>query len=133
MDEVDEVYSIGVHIQTTWMKLMKKIISLFSQIHLCDQNYPTQIKLLCQLIKQQTTLFSCARSTNFDRPINELDLNYSAEIMVNLKSVLQSFGIPVSEKDMYLPFLYWIPKLHKTSHKQRYIAGSGKCSTSQWF
>ena len=28
-----------------------------------------------------------------------------------------------------LPSLYWIPKLHKCSFKQRYIAGSAKCST----
>jgi hypothetical protein len=28
-----------------------------------------------------------------------------------------------------LPSLYWIPKLHKCPFKQRYIAGSAKCST----
>jgi hypothetical protein len=28
-----------------------------------------------------------------------------------------------------LPSLYWIPKWHKCSFKQRYIAGSAKCST----
>jgi hypothetical protein len=25
--------------------------------------------------------------------------------------------------------IYWIPKLHKNPHKERYIAGSSKCST----
>ena len=30
---------------------------------------------------------------------------------------------------MDLPSLYWIPKLHKDPYKQRYIAGSTKCST----
>jgi hypothetical protein len=29
-----------------------------------------------------------------------------------------------------LPNLYWIPKLHKTPYKHRYIAGSSKCSTN---
>ena len=29
----------------------------------------------------------------------------------------------------YLPSLYWISKLHKCPFKQRYIAGSAKCST----
>jgi len=29
----------------------------------------------------------------------------------------------------YTVTLYWIPKLHKCSYKQRYIAGSAKCST----
>jgi mRNA deadenylase 3'-5' endonuclease subunit Ccr4 len=28
-----------------------------------------------------------------------------------------------------LSYLYWIPKLHKTPYKQRYIACSKKCST----
>jgi hypothetical protein len=28
-----------------------------------------------------------------------------------------------------LPYLYWIPKLHKNPHKHRYIVGSSKCST----
>ena len=37
-----------------------------------------------------------------------------------------TFGISLSEEDIDLPKLYWIPKLHK---KQRYIAGSAKCST----
>ena len=29
-----------------------------------------------------------------------------------------------------LPYLYWIPKLHKNPYKHRYIAGSSKCSTN---
>ena len=28
-----------------------------------------------------------------------------------------------------LPYIYWIPKLHKNPYKQRYIAGSSSCST----
>jgi hypothetical protein len=28
-----------------------------------------------------------------------------------------------------LPYLYWIPTLHKNPYKHRYIAGSNKCST----
>jgi hypothetical protein len=28
-----------------------------------------------------------------------------------------------------LPYIYWIPKLHKNSYKHRYIAESSKCST----
>ena len=35
-----------------------------------------------------------------------------------------------------LPFLYWIPKMHKNPSKQRYIAASHSCSTKplfQWF
>jgi len=32
-------------------------------------------------------------------------------------------------EELDLPSLYWIPKLHKYPFKQRYIAGSAKCST----
>jgi hypothetical protein len=46
------------------------------------------------------------------------------------RSVLDTFNIQVCGKDTYgLPFLSWIPKLHKTPYKQRYIAGSSKFST----
>ena len=40
-----------------------------------------------------------------------------------------AFGISLPEEDIDLPKLYWIPKLHKNPYKQRYIAGSAKCST----
>ena len=30
-----------------------------------------------------------------------------------------------------LPYLYWIPKLHKTPYKERYIAGLSTCSTKE--
>ena len=30
---------------------------------------------------------------------------------------------------MNLPLLHWIPKLHKNTYKQRFIAGSSNCST----
>ena len=40
-----------------------------------------------------------------------------------------SFGICLSDEDLDLPKLYWIPKLHKNVYKQRYKAGSAKCST----
>jgi hypothetical protein len=48
----------------------------------------------------------------------------------NHASVLNTINIPVHINDDYeLPYLYWIPKLHKAPFKQRYIAGSKKCST----
>ena len=47
----------------------------------------------------------------------------------NHRSVLCSFGISTKDEELDLPSLYWIPKLHKCSFKQRYTAGSAKCST----
>ena len=47
----------------------------------------------------------------------------------NHKSVLTSFGIETSDDELDLPYIYWIPKMHKTPYKHRFIAGSLKCST----
>ena len=57
--------------------------------------------------------------TNFDKEV----------ILSNHKSVLSSFGISTKDCDLDLPSLYWMPKLHKNPYKQRFIAGSSKCST----
>jgi hypothetical protein len=47
------------------------------------------------------------------------------EILQNHASVLNTLNIPGHVDDHNeLPYLYWIPKLHKTPYKQRYIAGS---------
>ena len=44
-------------------------------------------------------------------------------------SVMLKFGTSFPDEDIALPKLYWIPKLCKNPYKQRYIAGSAKCST----
>jgi hypothetical protein len=42
---------------------------------------------------------------------------------------MNSANIPSGKESEDLPYLYWIPKLHKTPSKERYIAGSSTCST----
>jgi hypothetical protein len=53
------------------------------------------------------------------------------EILQNHLYVLNTFDIPKNQDQFDLPYLYWIPKLHKNPYKQtlRYIAVSSKCST----
>ena len=51
------------------------------------------------------------------------------EIIENHKSVLASFDLKIRVKDCDLPLLYWILKLHQNPYKQRFIAGSSKCTT----
>ena len=51
------------------------------------------------------------------------------EVLDNHKSVLHSYGLTDIKDNLELPLLYWIPKLHKNPYKERYIAGSAKCST----
>ena len=83
-------------------------------------------------------------------PIYNLTAMSKEEILQNHHSVMLTFGIPPPapappllpllppsspssppppEEDIDLSKLYWIPKLHKNLYKQRYIAGSAKCST----
>ena len=52
-----------------------------------------------------------------------------SEVLDNHTSVLSSFGINVDKDSLELPYIYWIPKLHKKPYKQRFIAGSSRCST----
>ena len=44
---------------------------------------------------------------------------------------MTSLNIPSGKESEDLPYLYWIPKLHKTPYKERYIAGSPTCSTKE--
>jgi hypothetical protein len=51
------------------------------------------------------------------------------EILQNHLPVLNTFDIHINQDRFGLPYLYWIPGLHKNPFRQRYIAGSSKCST----
>ena len=51
------------------------------------------------------------------------------EVLDNHKSVLTSFGIQANSEELDLPYIYWIPKIHKNPYKHRFIAGSSKFST----
>jgi hypothetical protein len=44
---------------------------------------------------------------------------------------MTSLNIPSGKESEDLPYVYWIPKLHKTPYKERYIAGSSTCSTKE--
>ena len=41
---------------------------------------------------------------------------------------MTSLNIPSGKESEDLPYLYWIPKLHKTPYKERYIAESSTLS-----
>ena len=41
------------------------------------------------------------------------------------------FDIKLHQKEKSLPQMYWIPKLHKTPYKARFIAGSRTCTTTK--
>ena len=45
------------------------------------------------------------------------------------KKYMNLHHIPIDDSQTCLPFLYWIPKMHKTPSKQRFIAASHSCTT----
>ena len=47
----------------------------------------------------------------------------------NHKSVLTNSGTQTNNEELSLPYIYWIPKMHKNPYEHRFIAGSSKCST----
>ena len=53
----------------------------------------------------------------------------ASKVLENRKPVLTSFGIDTNDDELYLPYIYWIPKMHKNPYKHLFIAGSTKCST----
>ena len=53
----------------------------------------------------------------------------ASEVLDNHTSVLTSFGVQSDSEELDLPYIYWIPKMHKNPYKHRFIAGSSKCST----
>ena len=72
-------------------------------------------------INNNTSSNTTYKSTSFDKD----------EILANHKSFMTSLNIPSGKESEDLPYLYWIPKLHKTPCKERYIAGSSTCSTKE--
>jgi hypothetical protein len=58
-----------------------------------------------------------------------LPLGYRNLFFLNHDSVLNTFSIPGHGDDDYeLPYLYWIPNLHKTLYKETLLVP--KCSTN---
>ena len=72
-------------------------------------------------INSNTSSNTTYKPTSFDKD----------EILANHRSFMTSLSIPSGKESEDLPYLYWIPKLHKTPYKERYIAGSSTCSTKE--
>ena len=51
------------------------------------------------------------------------------EIIDENQQYLERLGFDLTEKEKSLPTMYWIPKMHKTPVKHRFIVASKSCST----
>ena len=52
-------------------------------------------------------------------------------IQTHATTLADVFNIKLQQKEKNLPQIYWIPKLHKTPYKARFIAGSRSCTTTR--
>ena len=52
-------------------------------------------------------------------------------IQTHATTLEDAFDIKLQQKEKSLPQIYWIPKLHKTPYKARFIAGSSSCTTTR--
>ena len=62
-------------------------------------------------------------------PYLELTDFSASEVLENQKSVHTYFGIQTNNEELDLPYINWIPKVHKNPYKHGFIAGSSKSST----
>ena len=53
------------------------------------------------------------------------------EIIDDNRVYSERLGYTLSEKELDLPTMYWIPKMHKNPTKHRFIVASKSCSTKQ--
>jgi hypothetical protein len=51
------------------------------------------------------------------------------EILANHRSFMTSLNFPSGKESQDIPYLYWIPKLHKTPYKESYI---NKCLKTKY-
>ena len=57
-------------------------------------------------------------------------VNHSIDAIIkkHIRDVKQWAGV-ITEQQTKLPFLHWIPKMHKVPTKKRFIAASSSCTT----
>ena len=89
---------------------------------------PNNIVFVCKLHYIDCLIKELSIDNSLGNPTYTPTTLTKEEILDNHRSVLCSFGISTKNEKLDLPSLYWIPKLHKRPFKQRYIAGSAKCS-----
>jgi hypothetical protein len=113
--------------ERSWFKVIQKIFRVFQNPHVIYattrvNSFTIFLLSLLELgINSNTSSNSTYKPTSFDKD----------EILVNHRSFMTSLNIPSGKESEDLPYLYWIPKLHKTPYKERYIAGSSTCSMKE--
>ena len=90
---------------------------------------PNNIVFVCKTYYIQCLINELGIDSSTGNPTYKATTLSKEEITDNHRSVLSSFGVSIKDDDCDLPTLYWTPKLHKCPYKQRFIAGSARCTT----
>ena len=106
-----------------------KYLSLLHDKYVTVSAAPNNIVFLCKSHYIDCLIKELVIDNSLGKPTFTPTTLTKEEILDNHGSVLCSFGISNKDEELGLPSFYWIPKLHKYPSKQRYIAGSAKCST----
>ena len=62
-------------------------------------------------------------------PTYKLSNQNPADIINNNISICDKFGLTLEERFQTLPFMYWMPKMHYSPPRARFIVASSACST----
>ncbi len=89
------------------------------------------ISIVCKKIYIDSLLKEVSFSTDQDvKDGTYVRINDSIDDIVNKHyEDVKNWKADIADKQRQLPFLYWIPKMHKNPPKQRFIAASSCCST----
>ena len=84
------------------------------------------IILLKELGFDLSSLLPVGNDTYVPTKLNSVDV-----ISRHQNDLILKFNIKCREDNLKLPKLFWLPKLHKSPYKFRFIAGARKCTTKQ--
>ena len=62
-------------------------------------------------------------------PTYELSQKDPNDVINNNSLLCEKFGLPLEERMQTLPFMYWMPKMHYSPPRARFIIASSTCST----
>ena len=62
-------------------------------------------------------------------PTYELSQKDPDDVINNNSLLCEKFGLPLEERMQTLPFMYWMPKMHYSPPRARFIIASSTCST----
>ena len=86
------------------------------------------VALICKRYYIQTLLDEVGVPGNAS-PTYKLSKEDPDDVIFNNAALCEKFGITLEERLKTLPFMYWLPKMHYSPPRARFIIASSSCST----